>query len=77
MLSAAVPWMGHTNKQRRRRRIKKSLHTNPVEDVTEAADNSVSPMNSEESVTTLVKQTRRGRQIRQPIRFRDQDQSWG
>ena len=73
MLSSSVPWMGHTNKQRRRRRIKKSLHTNPVEDVTVAADNSVSPMNSEDSVTTLVKQTRRGRQIRQPIRFRDQD----
>ena len=73
MLSSAVPWMGHTNKRRRRCRIKKSLHINPMEDVTVAAGNSVSPMNSEDSVTTQVKQTRHGRQIRQPIRFRDQD----
>ena len=63
MLSSAVPWMGHTNKQHHHCRIKKSLHTNPVGDVTVAAGNSVTPMNSEDSVTAQVKQTRRGRQI--------------
>ena len=73
MLSSAIPWMGHTNKERRPRQIKKSSHTNPVKDVPVAAGNSVSSMNSKDSVTTQVKQTQCGQQMRQPIRFPDQD----
>ena len=71
MLSSAIPWMGHTNKQRRRRRIKKSSCTNPVEGVCVTAGNSVSPTDSEVSVSAQTKKTRCGWQIRQPTRFQD------
>ena len=63
MLSSAVPWMVHTSKQCYRHSIKKSLHSNPLEDVTVAAGNSACPMSSENSVTTQVKHTWCGRQI--------------
>ena len=71
MLSSAIPWMGHTNRERHPRQIKKSSYTN--EDVAVAAGNFVSSMNSKDSVTTQVKQTQCGQQMRQPIRFLDQD----
>ena len=74
MLSSAVPWMGHTNRQRRHHQIKKkSSRTNSVESADVTAGDPVSPVNSEDPVSTRTKKTRSGRQTRQPIRFRDQD----
>ena len=59
MLSSAIPWMGHTNKQCHGHQIKKSSHTNPVGDADVTADNSVSPINAQ----TKTKKTRCGRQV--------------
>ena len=83
MLSSAIPWMGHTNRQRRRRQIKKkSSRTNAVESADVTAGDPVSPANSEDPVSTAnsedpvstrTKKTQSGRQIQQPIRFWDQD----
>ena len=66
--------MGHTNRPRRRRQIKKkSSRTNPVESADVTTGDPISPANSEDPVSTQTKKTRSGRQIRQPLRFRDQD----
>ena len=55
--------MGQTNRQHHCHQIKKSSYTNPVQDTAVAAGNLVSSMNSQDSVTTQVKQSWCGQQI--------------